>query len=252
MKSDQDYKALISKESQTISRVVTKAANCYANQAFADHFATQTEEESEELRIAYLAVIDTETWKKQIEDAAEQIAQNLIKDFQQHEIVNKTITVAYNGKLYEFNTDNSNFILIGIKHDCDVRLLHGSRVHAIIMPFPQLGIYLVIDMGGCVGFDTIKRSSKKPCVSSHPNQRNICIFDWEEISIFDFGHNKIAINPKECLICLENPRSKIFGCGHYVVCDTCMHGTKTCPICRKPVSHVENKYALQTMQTKSY
>jgi Zinc finger, C3HC4 type (RING finger) len=254
-KFDQDLKSLMSKESKTISSMVSKAANSYATQQKfvgpnMDDFTTQTEEESEQLRAAYLKIIDTPTWKQQIEDAATLISENLVTDFEQCEVVEKRITVAYNGKLHEFNTDNTKFILIGIKRDCDIKLLTGSRLHAIVMPFPQLGIYLVIDMGGCVGFDTIKRSTGKELINSHPNQRNICIFDWNEISIFNFWHNKIAINPKECLICFENPRSKVFGCGHYATCDVCMHKINTCPICRVPIIHVESKYALATMQTQ--
>jgi hypothetical protein len=253
--SDQDYKSLMSKESQTISRVVTKAANCYSNQPFvlghkAD-FTTQTEEESEELRVAYLAVIETPTWKQQIEDAAKLIAENLIKDFDQQDVTDKRITVAYNGELHEFDTDVTKFILIGIKSDCDIKLMGGSRVHAIVMPFPQLGIYLVIDMGGAFGFDNIKRSTDNPCVSSHPGQRNICVFDWNEISIFDFKHNKIAINPKECLICFEKARDIVFSCNHHATCSMCAHKINVCPICRKNITHRENKFALATMQTKS-
>ena len=239
--------------SLAVSNAITNATRNYMSMTYEELEAkpvTQTAEESEALREAYLSMIETPTWKQQMEDAATLVAENLMKDFEQQPIVEERITVASDGMLYEFNADVNKFIMIGRKDGCDVKLNdHGyatSRMHAMIMPFPQFNIYLVVDMGGLFGFDTLRRNSGKPCVSSRPNSRNVLVFDWNEIAVLELGSKKVAINPKECVICFERPRTRTFNCGHHTTCDECTMYLMDCPICRMPIVNAKSGFMMQT------
>lgn len=243
--------------SKTVSRVVINSTRAYSmktDDELKANQSTQSDFDSEELRNAYLSMIDSPTWKKQIEDSATCIASNLVKDFPKNDTNNDQFSIAYNNIIYEFNASVNKFVLIGLKHGCDIQLknqkhVYVSRVHAIIMPFPQFGIYLVVDMGGLFGIGTQKRSTDKPCVSSRMNNRNILIFDWDEISVCCLGTEKIVINSKGCIICFERPRTKTFNCGHYVTCDVCTQTIDECPYCRIPIKNIRDGIMLKTFES---
>jgi hypothetical protein len=158
-----------------------------------------------------------------------------------------TLTIAYNRVLHSWDQKEGP-IMIGRLAECHIHLPPNahqsvSRMHAIVLAFPHLGMYVVVDMGGLFGFDTLKRSglnedgTPKPCVSSRPNDRNVLVFAWDEIAIIKLGLSEtIAINPKECLICFERPRMVTFNnCGHHVTCGDCTTRINACPLCREPV-----------------
>jgi hypothetical protein len=208
-----------------------------------------TMEETEELRRAYLEIIESDDWKQQMENAAIQITHDLTKDLQQKPFDNTKFTVAHHGLLYEFDSDVNKFIMIGRKHGCDIEFNEGpgsSRLHALLMPLPQLGIYLVVDMGGLFGIITEKRSNSNVCTCSVPKLRNVIVLDWNEISVLKLGSERIAINPKECVICFERPRTMTFNCGHHTTCDYCTIQVHECPVCRQPITGAKKGYMFQT------
>lgn len=208
-----------------------------------------TIEETEELRKAYLEIINSNDWKTQMENAAIMITQNLMQDLKETPITNIDFTIACDTKLYEFNSMNNKFIMIGRKPGCDIMFREtsgSSRLHAMVMPLPQFGIYLVIDMGGLFGIITEKRSNSKWCTASVPKNRNIIVLDWNEIAILKLGIEKIAINPKECVVCFEKARTTTYDCGHYLTCDFCTLKINACPVCRKQITSIKKGYNLQT------
>ena len=43
------------------------------------------------------------------------------------------------------------------------------------------------------------------------------------------------MEPKPCVVCLCDPRSVRFGCGHAVLCESCLPVVRDCPLCRVPI-----------------
>ena len=39
----------------------------------------------------------------------------------------------------------------------------------------------------------------------------------------------------ECCVCMDNPKSVVFQCGHFVCCDECASKVPTCPFCRDQI-----------------
>ncbi len=241
-----------SNASKLISNLISSSTKIYMSKADEElKVNPQVSIQSDELREAYLQIIEKPDWKKQMEDSAVMISQDLMNDLLLREVKETRFTIAHSGNLYEFDSKVSKFITIGRMKDCDI-LFNGygsgltSRLHAMIMPLPQFGIYLVVDMGSYYGIDTLKRSSGKALISSHIKSRNILVFDWNEVAIFRMGSEKIGINPKECLICFEKPRDTTFNCGHHTVCAMCADRINRCPICREVIKKISYGLGMQT------
>jgi len=226
---------------QKLSSIVTSVTREYTSQAQNPSQPierTQTHEETEELRRTYEKIIESPDWKQQFTDASNLIITDLKEGKEVHQVNNKMIFIAVHDRLYEFDTGDKKYIMVGRKPGCDVLFneipYNGtSRMHTIIFPLPELKMIIVVDMGSLSGITTHKRSSdEKQCVSSLPKSRNVLIFDWEEIVILRMGQVQVAINPKDCVVCMVNPRNMTFGCGHHCTCHDCSQKITTCPICR--------------------
>ncbi len=147
-----------------------------------------------------------------------------------------TITVAYDGRLFSF--DDNVPITIGRLSSCDVVLdpRGTSRLHAIIFRVPAEGSILVVDVGSATGILTLARSATlRPMVCSRPDDRYVLDFGAQETAILTLGTAILAVNAKECVVCLEKPRAGVLGCGHHVVCIECLNAISRCPVCRAPV-----------------
>jgi len=163
------------------------------------------------------------------------------------------INIAYNGRMYEF--DNKRVITVGRYQGCDIqfpdiRTSASSRLHALIFLFPESDKYVVADMGSFYGVKTEKRKEGKQCNHSLPKSRSILIFDWDETAILGMGDMKIGINPRECVICLTEPRNFTFNCGHYAVCNNCKDMVHVCPICKVPIQTASSGLRLETFVAK--
>jgi len=197
------------------------------------------ESEMEKLREAYDEIIKKRDRKKQFED----VATLLLRDLEDGDMLVKSeastepISLAADGRLYEFS--DKYCVLAGRLPECDVLLASAtaSRVHFILFMFPQFDKYLVVDVGSVNGITTQQRSnSQLPLANSLPNARQILIFSWGEIAILGLGNQRIAINPKVCVICFERPREVTFEqCNHYVCCLKCARSLPNCPLCRTEV-----------------
>lgn len=248
----------MSMQSHTIGLHFKKSIN--ATVVGNPHDATKFANEGEEvIREQYCKIFDLqylqhkdepEWWKSEFENAGKLLVDSFEK---KDAIQNKKINIAYNGKMYEF--DNKRVITVGRYHGCDIQFPHSnvgasSRLHALIFLFPESDKYVVADMGSYYGIRTDKRMEGKQCIHSLPKNRNILIFDWEEPVILGMGDMKIGINPKECVICLTEPRNYTFNCGHYAVCTNCRNMIYECPICKVPINTVTSGLRMETFVAK--
>lgn len=216
-------------------------------QFFENKTTAQNNEDTEIMRKSYLALIMLPNWKEEFEKIADIVITNLMTTMPTVDISETQMSISTDSKLFEF--DNKKCVLIGNNEGCDIALYHSlgcSRLHAILFPMPQLGIFVIVDLGSMYGIKTIKRSTNADLVHSLPKQRNTLIFTWGEIAILRFAEQTVAINPKTCIICMENPRDVKFNCGHYSTCADCSKSINKCPICRKPKNGTLIGYDLNT------
>lgn len=188
---------------------------------------------------------DPNWWKQEFENAGKLLVDSFEKKDGQLPL--EKFNIAFNGKMYEFN--DKRVITVGRYVGCDVQFPNigsSSRLNALIFLFPESEKYVVADMGSYWGIKTEKRSSGKPCANSLQKARNILIFDWTETTILTLGDMKIGINPKECVVCLTDPRNCVFDCGHYIVCNGCRNHLHECPICRLPINSAKNDLRIET------
>lgn len=238
-------------QSAVISRIVTNASTNYIAQSKDSTkviVGSQTREETEELRSAYEKIIVMDNWDQQFADAAKLIIENLRKNKELIPVKNTTFSIAQSNQYFTFD---KNYILIGRKPGCHVAFPEDSyngtsRMHAMIFPLPELNMLIVVDMGSLSGILTQKRSSDKQLVHSFAKSRNVLIFDWNEVVILKMGSIEVGINTKECVVCMTNPRSVTFGCGHNSTCDSCSQKLETCPICRAQINNKKAGFALRT------
>jgi hypothetical protein len=157
------------------------------------------------------------------------------------------MTITYDGNYYTFNSSD-RVIFVGRSEGCNINLecTCTSRIHALIYLLPEMDTILVVDVGSQSGIKTVSRSSGQEIMHSLPYKRNVLSFKWNEIVILELGIKKIVLNCKDCLICMEKPRSYKFSCNHYAVCDSCVNKITTCPICRESINKKEKVYEQST------
>lgn len=247
---------LISTMSFNLGQQIGKAATavCDNNHKEATQIATDGEEF---LRKSYVEIFNQQTghldnplwWKNEFTNAGLVLLDIFIKQAQEQPAKSKEITIAYNGELHTFN--NNMVITIGRYRGCDIEFpvcatYGSSRLHGLLFLLPEINKYIVVDMGSLQGIVTEKRSSEKDCVNSLPKQRNVLVFDFDEIAILRMGNLRVAVNPKECVVCFERPRGITYDCGHHVVCSVCNESIADCPICRKYIHNRKMELALCT------
>ena len=81
--------------------------------------------------------------------------------------------------------------------------------------------------------------------SSLPQQRYVLRFERSDRIHLRLGQNvDLIINPKECVVCMENARTIRNSCGHFVCCQDCFDqilssDNSLCPICRKKLNQLD-------------
>ena len=186
---------------------------------------------------------DKEWWKKQFTEFAE-IAIKAMKE-QEGQAGSGPVNIAYDGKTHLCTKE---LTLIGRYVGCDIPLKQNitSRLHAMVFILPNINKIIVVDVGSFFGIVTKERSSSEKSVHSLPNMRNVLFFDLNETVILSLGMEDICINPKECVVCMEEARNCRFGCNHWVTCTNCASKLQDCPICRKPIDGRQVMYATAT------
>lgn len=204
-------------------------------------------ESVERMRVTYCKIFekqvqkeDKDWWKKQFNEFAE-ISIKEIRGRKEKEL--GAVNIAYDRKTYSCTKE---LILIGRYSGCDIQLKQNvtSRLHAMIFILPEK--IVVVDVGSFFGIVTKERSSGKELVDSLPNKRAVLFFDRNETVILSLGIEEICINPKECIVCMEESRNCRFNCNHWVTCDKCAAKLQECPICRKPLGNREVMYTTAT------
>ncbi len=100
--------------------------------------------------------------------------------------------------------------------------------------------------------ESYKQSNNIELISSIPKGRNILQYNINDTIHIKLGSGNwgtdIIINPKKCIVCIDNARSIRLKCGHQILCNQCYNKIKqniyqsTCPICREPFQFNVNKY----------
>lgn len=122
-----------------------------------------------------------------------------------------------------------------------------SRIHFIV--FFANNKVVLMDTWSLNGTSTVNNSTLEE-VKSAPHNRTMISFDIgvrfmikiENYAIV-FNQDMKSQNTKDCLICVENPRSIRFGCGHSCTCEICakiiIESTNSCPICKQKINTSE-------------
>eukprot|EP01084_Bolivina_argentea_P165838 288031_1 len=125
-----------------------------------------------------------------------------------------------------------------------------SRIQFFIL---VIGTSLIIlDGWSFMGTKTIKvNHSTDDLLHSVPDKRYVLRFDRNDIIHLKMGQNvDLIINPKECVVCMNNARVIRNVCGHYALCTDCFNHIllsrkAECPVCRAELKRKSN--AQQTL-----
>jgi hypothetical protein len=169
--------------------------------------------------------------------------------------------VAHSNRIYSANVvDGVASLLVGRLPGCDIQIdgPRMSRCHALFFYIPSLKRIIVADGGSALGIGTLQRSNgNNQLVHSLPGQRACLAFDDNEKALLTLQPNThysrdmvslLTLNPLECLICYDAPRSITLTCGHHVACNKCNQSLTICPLCRRPIDnlHIKVEFATQT------
>jgi len=155
-------------------------------------------------------------------------------------------------RLHSFGRDD--VVTLGLPgYGNDIELPHGSRMHAIVLPFQDR--LCVVDVGGKFGFRITERSTRERDAlapsrdlaqdRSAPGARRVLLVEEDETAVLQLtGALSVVVNPKTCVVCLDEPRRVVFAqCNHFVCCQSCaarLHEDpsperRRCPTCREPI-----------------
>jgi hypothetical protein len=170
-------------------------------------------------------------------------------DAKELDTLSPTFELAINGHLQTFSWTETPVVTIGRMPGCDMRFteedvqkkLTMSRLHCLVFPVPEARRFIVVDVGSQMGYHTTHRSvalDQKYHLTSQAFGRQSLFTEKDEIVVLTLANSTLVINPKMCLICLEQSRHTIFKtCRHYVCCEDCAAKVNSCPLCRDP--HVD-------------
>ena len=200
---------------------------------------------------------DPNRWKNIFIESGVQLSKKILSELKDGNNSSEEHKVIFGCNNMIYDLQDRKVILVGRYKGCDISLASEkdksvSRLHAVIFLFEEFNKIFVVDVGSLDGIITTKRSSDAKCINSLPEKRDIIILEYDEQVILNLGNIKLFINPKECLICYENPRNIKFisikenniskGCDHYVTCQECyqkLHNgpinKQICPICRAKI-----------------
>ena len=143
----------------------------------------------------------------------------------------------------EIKTIKSSIFTFGRHPENDIfdKDRYISRIQCFIFIIDD-SLY-VMDGWSCCGTRTISvNGTKSNLKHSKPNKRTLLRFNSKDIIHLRFGPIDLIINPKECIICMDNARVIRHSCGHYVSCKTCydqssQSSKQECPLCCKPITN---------------
>jgi len=213
----------------------------------------------DDLRILYLQVFDQQEhfhqddiyWAKKQFMLSSSITELIQKQNNNNNNTTNDTNINYK---YEFSVDKTMYeydtkttqtttITIGSYQGCDICIDNNdntlSRLHAIVLLYPQLNKVIVCDVGSRNGIKTIKRSDekkeKKELIHSLPGYRNVLEFAYNEGVVLELGSTIIHLLNKYCIICNDQARNTLFEkCHHYCTCIDCYIKLDNCPLCREP------------------
>lgn len=262
--------------------VTQRAANVYSQSIHAALNDQEQEssqllvENEDEIREAYLNCFeiqyqkaDTEpNWfKQEFEQIGNQIfhqlSLNLITN-QVNDVVSTELSLNRNEHIdasidiqTEYNYcefKGKRMILIGRYTNCDIQIceyndVSCSRLHTMLLLLPEINKFALLDVGSLTGIKIEGRSTNRPCSSTRAGYRQPLLFEWQETIKVRLGSKSIVINPKTCVVCMENIRNIILQCGHFVLCDQCREQlpNNQCPVCRVYINNER-----QTMGAMSF
>lgn len=173
------------------------------------------------------------------------VAQNITAELGIELLPHREITISYKDDrgLAVVNVVESKDDLVTIGRErCSVHIeeypIEGqcttSRVHLLIFYVP--GYWLIVDVASISGFKIINRGKEDaPLTESKSDDRQIAVIGDDEPAIIAVGKFQLYINPKQCVVCLDKPRSVTFSCRHNICCGKCARHLRDCPICRKVI-----------------
>jgi len=146
--------------------------------------------------------------------------------------------------LHQMHIVSDNCALIGKYPGCDVVLeqtdLTLSRLHAIVLLLPANSLrkkatVAIVYVGSINGIRVLQRETDGKCEESTRQTRRVLLLNADESAVIELTpHNKLIVQPRICLVCLELPRSVLFNpCNHFAVCHCCADQLSKCPLCRK-------------------
>ena len=249
---------------ESITSLIAKTSQSYFNKNYENK--EEGKKVEEDARRLYLKMFDDQEeyhkddefwWKKQFEESAKSTINDFIKNFKEKQEQNEekknnlnkqALTIYFDKNLLTFEGSNE-LILFGRKSGCEIstssKNCEISRLHLLIFILYEINKIVMVDPGSFHGIKTLKRSKEYPLVNRLPGNRQLLVFDMDEIVELEIKEQKILLNPKECLICFEKARDFTFGCGHYVACEDCIKKLQDCPLCRKSINVEETIKGLQ-------
>ena len=227
---------------------------------------------SDELRKTYLQIFedqediydpeeDYDWWKTQFLKTGDQIKEQILileekeKGKESPPLLEQEFNLSFENKFYSFDLSTQKVITLGRYSGCDIEANSKlvSRLHTLIYFFPEFNKLILVDVGSQMGIRTRKRENKKEILDrSVLGARKILQFPLNESIVLELGDAKLHLMAKSCIICTNAPRTKIYSCGHYCVCEKCDLRIQLCPICRSQKSILLNKEKEEQKENKDY
>lgn len=217
------------------------------------------EKDQEEIRSAYLEIIEHRNWRGMIIEIAKRLQREVIP----HAIPDHDFAVlmhvtpsAKHPDVREKTIEVSDQVVtIGRKYGNNLEIsthnIELSRLHCVI--FALMDKLVVIDPGSLMGIKTIERSSDARKINSLPDDRHVLVFNKNESFVLELAGLRITISPKTCIICMERMRGVRFNCGHCICCADCSRyiiaSDKRCPLCKKNIERVKTSRPVSTYVT---
>lgn len=263
----------VSASTIVMTQLLSKSLRAHVSSNGASHVETFTCEDEAAFRRAYLHHVNLPDARDQLVHMASKLRQeadggsknchgaDVVPRSKLGEFAVKSWSVQANehpNRLHTFD-DQDLAVCIGkqgMGNEIELASAPGlSRVHAIIL---NVGSYLVVcDVGSLHGFRISARSgesiSDQHEDESKPGKRRPLIVAFGETAVLQLGPPhagiSVVVNPKKCVICLENARDSIFNCGHFVCCRACVFQLRRapfCPLCRSPITDTRVAYEAAT------
>jgi hypothetical protein len=153
-------------------------------------------------------------------------------------------------------------LTVGRSRGADVSILDlsctVSRCQFLVIA--EAGLVLFIPVGGKGTTSTIAVSNLndgdsdeidgEPLMTSSIDDPNVLIFLDKrailELSPVGGDAVTVILNPKECIVCENSPRTQVLSCCHFVTCTYCTGQLKLCPICQAEIVCATETRALKS------